>query len=83
MEERRTRRGPIWTCAGILTLLMIYPLSVGPLYWMACRGLMSEATLEMLGDGIYYPLVVVLENVPLANELFQGYQSFWDDLAHP
>jgi hypothetical protein len=69
MHERRNSRFGLWSTAGILILLLAYPLSFGPACWMADRGLISlDALLSA-----YAPLVHTMRNSESVRSPFLWY----------
>lgn len=76
MDEQR-RTGSSWWIAIALVGLLAYPLSVGPMRWLANHGVFSESSLSFL-EFFYSPLRVVLDNdIPVLTWLFGAYLEFW------
>jgi hypothetical protein len=77
MDEQR-RAGSSWWIALVLCGLLAYPLSVGPISWLANHDVFSESTMSGL-ELFYSPLSVVADNdIPVLTWLLDGYLAFWE-----
>ena len=59
-----------WSGAGwiVLTLLVVYPLSVGPVAFLAGAGVISDTSIAAL-QPVYTPLVMIVDFAPPAERL--------------
>ena len=59
-------------------LLVLYLLSIGPVYGLAVRGMISNETASFLGSTVYAPLAWLVKLSPTASDVILGYCSlFW------
>ena len=79
MDEQRKHNGAVWITVLLLIAFLLYPLSAGPLIWMAINGMLSEPMLEWL-TAMYFPLAYVAESddIPVLPSLLNSYLSFWE-----
>jgi len=59
--------------AGVILAALIYVLSVGPAWWLACKGVISLNTLAL----VYSPVRIICEyNEPFKN-IMGRYCDWW------
>jgi hypothetical protein len=71
-----TRAWPWWT---VLALIVLYPLSRGPLTWIYLRtvpGTASRRAIERFSV-IYDPLMQLRQHSELADHVFHEYDDWW------
>ncbi|MBX3436239.1 MAG: hypothetical protein KF861_02030 [Planctomycetaceae bacterium] len=78
-EERGRLR--IWPVLMVLVLLIGYPLSTGPVVWLAERGHIDEN--NPVWGSVYVPLLYVCEESPFILELMERYIRFWESAGSP
>ena len=64
-------------CDGMLTLPVLYFLSVGPIVWMVHRGMVSSPTIDLLEKGVYAPLFWLVENNASLKTAYEWYALLW------
>ncbi len=81
MDEKIKRGGALRVALRLLILLALYPLSLGPLIWLANCDAFSESTAEYLVS-IYFPLLILIDNVqnPILLKICEQYFGWWDAL---
>lgn len=70
---------PRWTWAIVVVLMLVgYPLSIGPAYWMLGMGVIPQTatTVEFL-RAFYYPLNAASENSEWLRTAIDRYHRFW------
>lgn len=79
-EPKRIKLSWMWYTLLAVTILVGYPLSVGPVAWLKYYGLLPTVADNIL-TMIYLPLGLVIELVPdSASELYLQYLGLWVDL---
>jgi hypothetical protein len=70
-------RWPWWVWALIVPLLLIaYPLSIGPVYWMLSREGVPPVAWTVIG-AVYAPLGFVSEYIPPLKRAIELYLYWW------
>ena len=72
-------KGPgvaFWMTVTMAVLLVVYPLSIGPVAWLVDREMLPEAVAEPLGI-VYLPLQYVVASSPATMHLYAWYVSLW------
>ena len=60
MTEKQKSLPFYWWTIAVLLIISLYPLSMGPAYWLAMSGRLSRETYL----GIYWPLMELADNCP-------------------
>src|SRR5262245_31393576 len=71
--KRRSRR--FWIIAGVVVLLVAYPLSFGPVIWLTARGYVNEAAVQHF----YMALLLSIEQ----SESLESAVTWWASLGVP
>ncbi|MBL4886186.1 MAG: hypothetical protein JKY95_16845 [Planctomycetaceae bacterium] len=74
--EKSEHKGYGWIIA-LVVLLLLYPLSLGPLAWLQMNGYLPESVVVVLGATIYAPLGWLVGSNEWCGELYVWYLSFW------
>jgi hypothetical protein len=74
-ESKPRRRWPTYLAAVIVLLLVVYPLSVGPAWVIACRSNTDLALHTVLV--VYKPIGMILEIAPGTKNAYDGYIEWW------
>ena len=74
--EKSEHKGYGWIIA-LAVMLLLYPLSIGPLSWLYENGYLSESTGLFLGRTVYAPLSWLIGSNNWCLELYMWYLSFW------
>ena len=67
----------IFVAIYILGFLVLYVLSTGPYVWCVDRGYLSSIQVEMLGEMVYLPLILLYDHSEWCEAAFDWYFAFW------
>lgn len=70
-----------WSTVAAAVLVILYPLSIGPLIWLADRGMLPEEAAGLIGI-IYYPLELAAASSDATIRLYSWYASLWMRPGH-
>ncbi len=75
-DAKEDRKSFAW---GILLLAMLifYPLSLGPVVWMAENGYLGNSGIRVFVQIVYFPLQWFYESNESVEKLLDWYMSFW------
>ena len=77
MEEKRKPRLFLVFVTAAFILLVVYPLSLGPLLWLHNKGVITPAVAECIG-AFYLPLAFACETVPMPIGIaIEWYLALW------
>jgi hypothetical protein len=77
----RRERWAKWTLIALVVLFFAYPLSIGPLFWLADHGFIPDPAKQPLRY-VYYPLMyAILESG--RHDVFYWYVTFWGHEFEP
>jgi hypothetical protein len=65
-----------WATVVVVVLTFLYPLSIGPVVWLADREMLPERVAEPLAV-IYFPLEYAAGTSNAATSVYAWYASFW------
>jgi hypothetical protein len=78
--SRREKPGVgFWIVATLATLLIIYPLSIGPYLWLSDRALWAVR----IFDPVYDPLRWIMHSTAVTDKVINTYCSFWRTTGIP
>lgn len=74
MNEFRIRTSVIWACLTVVFVLVLYPLSAGPMLWLVSNKYLPNTIDRVL----YAPLEAIIDQCPssVRDEYF-SYQLWW------
>jgi hypothetical protein len=77
--EHKEKRGMLWMALFAVSLLLAWPLSLGPLAWLANHGYLERIPkwLEKTCEAFYAPLALPNERFPWLGCLLKRYLSLW------
>jgi hypothetical protein len=78
MDQPNSRLAPRLIAAGMLALA-VYPLSIGPAWWVLTDGRMSEGAFV----AVYRPLLIACETWPSVSRITSWYMSLWGPIREP
>jgi hypothetical protein len=61
---------------GVVVILFLYVLSIGPTISMSDHGAFSNRTAQLLGK-FYFPLEYACEHLPFADKVLETYIELW------
>ncbi len=61
----------------LMAMLIFYPLSLGPVVWMAENGYLDNSDIRVFVSMVYFPLEWSHENNESVEKLLDWYISFW------
>jgi hypothetical protein len=70
----------MWILAAFIVVLVGYPLSIGPMAWVAERGYLPEAAETPL-EVLYAPLGMLAKHVPTFRYVIEWYLEYWETAA--
>ena len=80
MDEQPKSRLAMRVTYLVLFVMLLYPLSAGPIIWLHNHDVIPDSTLESL-EVVYYPVGRLVElKVPVVAPLLQSYVDFWDSI---
>lgn len=80
-EKRKTTRWGLWVVVA-LVLLVAYPLSQGPVFWLCDHNEGAQLLYSYVGGYVYYPLRL-LYNIGPFHDVMLRYLNFWSPLVGP
>jgi Kef-type K+ transport system membrane component KefB len=73
-RERWTK----WTAVALAVLLVLYPLSIGPLVWATTHDLIPVETHNWIAGHFYVPVLLAMRDGPkFVREILKGYIKLW------
>jgi len=63
---------------SVVVLLVLYVLSLGPVWWLYCNGCLSGQEVDFLARTIYFPLKYLYDKFEWAEWLLDAYQALWE-----
>jgi len=80
-DERKNTSIALWAIVALVAVLLAYPLSFGPLFWLGRHEMLPESVGEPLMV-VYQPIVWLwIEGPNPISEVINSYLSLWVD--HP
>lgn len=78
MQERQKPSVRLWVAAGMVAALVLYPLSFGPVVWLASREMLPNWTVRIIMF-FYYPINWVVRILPQPIvDAIDWYLRFWE-----
>jgi hypothetical protein len=74
MEGERKRR---WWPLIVVGLLVLYPLSMGPFFWLYTSGTITAKTYTTLGSIFYAPIWWLYNNNEFVHGILYPYLMWW------
>ncbi len=75
-EKTPSQRRVFGVLAFGAIILLLWPLSLGPVVWLYDRGYMSDQTAQIIGV-LYQPLSWLMESSPIVEDLVMHYLGLW------
>ena len=79
-SSTESRHTTLWVTLSVL-LLVVYPLSPGPLVYLVEKKIVSDKRLSPLFV-VYVPLALFCKKVPPTQKALEAYLEWWGELAH-
>ena len=76
MTDRKKPGVAFWTTVALVVVLIIYPLSIGPVLWLDNNELIPGFAKRPLKH-LYSPLLWVVLNYETAAQIYGWYVSLW------
>jgi hypothetical protein len=82
MTSRKKPGVAFWATVVVVVVLVGYPLSIGPVLWLADRQMIPDAAKKQVGL-IYAPLAWVVNNSSNAFQVYSWYGRLWKRARDP
>jgi hypothetical protein len=78
MTDAQNKRPGVtfWGAVTMVVLLVLYPLSIGPVIWLVDRGMLSERFAAPVAI-VYFPLEWAVGSSSAAAQMYAWYASLW------
>ena len=73
-ESKPRRRWPTYLAVGLVLLMVVYPLSVGPLVWLTDRDYLSDDSVILYA---YIPLGWLMDHWRPFEDAINWYANMW------
>jgi hypothetical protein len=75
-DEPKKRARIVWTALALLAVVVLYPLSAGPVLWISLRTGLPRGGGKVL-DTFYEPLIWLRSKSKTADKAFERYFNVW------
>jgi hypothetical protein len=76
MTDRKQPGVAFWATVMVVVLLALYPLSIGPVIWLADREMLPERVAEPVAV-IFFPLEWAVGSSETTTAVYAWYAGFW------
>jgi hypothetical protein len=75
-QPKKKSRAAFWTAAIVISLIIAYPLSVGPVQWLTNHGMVSQPVADFF-IAFYLPLRKISQKFEWVNRVLRWYVGLW------